>query len=330
MNDHADCTSGFVIKRNSKERIITAGHCSGGPGAKGSIFTNLTRAMHVGTVTENHLKPDWYDIEEYARPGDEAFRAEPYRGAHGLVHITGTRDLPEEQLVTTAGFEAGEVRKQEILKSNGECYDSEHERFQTCFLDIIHSKDKSCGVGNSGGPIYQYYPTPSDDKANAIGMIVGSDKENRYCFYHAFDAPWGLLRRRDSPLLGTQVVFSGDPQPDVQFGQVRADYGFLFSVDSTNAVNPLGPATWDTCSVDYRFVGHDFNHDGFWLCARTDLAARSFYVGNVVNGVGYYWHVQGGNSTRVGTEFWYRCPAGYTLLGHLSEPNGFWICMASG
>ena len=73
-------------------------------------------------------------------------------------------------------------------------------------------------------------------------------------------------------------------------------------------------------------VGSDFQSNGFWLCARSDLAARTFYVGNVIADVGALYQIAGGATTALGPAGWDTCPAG-TLLGHRIASDGFWVCM---
>jgi hypothetical protein len=114
-----------------------------------------------------------------------------------------------------------------------------------------------------------------------------------------------------------------------EFGAVRSNTGTLYAVGSSGgaaSVSTIETAGWNTCTSGYSLVGYDFDQNGFWLCARSDLASSVFYVGNVVNNAGYWWQVQGGRVTSEGYEGWNYCPASATLLGTEFNSNGFWVC----
>ena len=75
-------------------------------------------------------------------------------------------------------------------------------------------------------------------------------------------------------------------------------------------------------------MGQDFQSNGFWFCARSDLKTRTFTIGNVVADTGR--DVQGRkrdhDAARTGSG-WDTCPGG-TLLGHRMASDGlFWVCM---
>ncbi len=109
-------------------------------------------------------------------------------------------------------------------------------------------------------------------------------------------------------------------------GTVRADAGALDVVDSAFGAQTLRLAGWNDCPTGYTLAGRDFQSNGFWLCARNDLTARTFYVGNVVSDAGALFSVKGGTATSVGAAGWDTCPAG-KLVGHRFESNGFWVCL---
>ena len=119
---------------------------------------------------------------------------------------------------------------------------------------------------------------------------------------------------------------AGAPGAEAYYGTVRADAGWLDVVDSSFGTARLRGAGWDDCPAGTTNVGHDFQSNGFWLCARNDLAARTFYVGNVVSDAGTLYQLQGGTATALGPGGWDSCPAGQ-LLGHRFDGNGFWVCL---
>jgi hypothetical protein len=124
----------------------------------------------------------------------------------------------------------------------------------------------------------------------------------------------------------TGSLAKGPLGAEVMVGTVRADAGTEFLVDSKNGVVTLGGGGWDSCFPGFTLVGHAFHSNGFWLCARSDLAASTFHVGNVVADHGYYYRVQSGTVTQLADASWDTCAAG-ALLGHQFESNGFWVCM---
>ncbi len=123
-------------------------------------------------------------------------------------------------------------------------------------------------------------------------------------------------------------VPSGPAGAEVQVGMVRNNAGDWYAVDSKlgAAAVRLSDAGWNTCGPGYKVVGRDFGPDGFWLCAREDLANRRFYVGNVVANVGFYFRVEGTSATRLGDQAWNTCTGG-TLLGNHYASQGFWVCL---
>jgi hypothetical protein len=110
------------------------------------------------------------------------------------------------------------------------------------------------------------------------------------------------------------------------FGTVRNDAGWLDVVDSSFGTQRLHVAGWHYCPEGTTEAGQDFQSNGFWFCARSDLVSRTFYVGNVVSDAGILYKLQGGQTTLVGAASWDTCPAG-TLLGHRLASDGFWVCM---
>ena len=133
----------------------------------------------------------------------------------------------------------------------------------------------------------------------------------------------------DATLLRTGAPQVGPPGAEAMVGTVRADAGAMFSVDSVHGLTVLGPGGWSTCFPGTTLVGVDFQSNGFWLCAREDLADRAFTVGNVVGDTGYLFRVQGGEITDLGLAGWGTCPTG-SLAGTFLDSNGFWLCIDPG
>lgn len=130
----------------------------------------------------------------------------------------------------------------------------------------------------------------------------------------------------DGALLWTGHAKPGPLGAEAVVGTVRADAGALFSVDSLYGLVALSPAGWSTCPSGFTLVGLDFQSDGFWLCAREDVAERGFTVGNVVADAGSLWRVQAGETTSLGMAGWGTCPTGALIGTHL-DSNGFWLCL---
>jgi hypothetical protein len=131
----------------------------------------------------------------------------------------------------------------------------------------------------------------------------------------------GALFRTRKPLpagpLGAEAVF----------GRMRSNVGHWHLVDSRGATYELRAATWGECPLAFRLVGTKRGADGFWLCARRDLAANRFYVGNVVKGSVRYYRVQSGRVRRLRVARRFSCSGTSRLLGWFLSPDGFWLCL---
>jgi hypothetical protein len=121
-------------------------------------------------------------------------------------------------------------------------------------------------------------------------------------------------------------VPKGPPGAEAFVGTVRGSAGSLDVVDKSFGAARLRGADWNDCPAGYDLAGRDFQANGFWLCVRKDLAARTFLVGNVVADTGTLYAVKGGTATARGTTAWDACPNA-TLLGRRFESNGFWVCI---
>jgi len=133
----------------------------------------------------------------------------------------------------------------------------------------------------------------------------------------------GALLRTRRPV---PVGFSG---AEAVFGRVRSGVGRWYLVDSHGVPYELRAATWGECPSGFRSVGAKVQPDGFWLCARRDLAARRFYVGNVAGGVVRYYRLRSGRVKRVPTPPASSCRARSRLVGRLVGRDGFWLCLSA-
>jgi hypothetical protein len=122
-------------------------------------------------------------------------------------------------------------------------------------------------------------------------------------------------------------VSAGPLGAEIFVGTVRANAGSLDVVDANFGGARLRDAGWDECPRGYGLLGHSFESNGFWLCVRNDLSARTFDVGNVVGGQGTLYRVKAGAVTAVGPAGWDTCPSGSKLLGRRFDNNGYWVCL---
>ncbi|WP_437806484.1 hypothetical protein [Sorangium sp. So ce1078] len=113
-------------------------------------------------------------------------------------------------------------------------------------------------------------------------------------------------------------------QPEAYFGQVRGDVGQLYAViDGPASFVQL--AKWDECPSGYYSLGRVFHSNGFWLCVPNGARGR-YWVGNVLNDVGYYYEFPIGlQPSSAGFASWDTCRTG-RLIGHSFHSNGFWVC----
>ena len=119
---------------------------------------------------------------------------------------------------------------------------------------------------------------------------------------------------------------AGAPGAEAYVGVVRSDAGTLDVVDSSFGALTVRPAGWKDCPTGYTLIGTQLESNGFWLCARGDLADRAFLMGNVVKDAGALYAVHAGVVTPQGTGGWDECP-GATELGKRFESNGYWLCL---
>jgi hypothetical protein len=121
----------------------------------------------------------------------------------------------------------------------------------------------------------------------------------------------------------------GPPGAEAVFGRVRANVGRWSLLDSHEKAYDLRGATWRECPYGFVLVGARVESNGFWLCARKDLAKRVFYVGNVVLGSARQYRVRSGKVRRVLSGRRFSCGQRSRLLGRLVKPDGYWLCLGS-
>jgi hypothetical protein len=120
----------------------------------------------------------------------------------------------------------------------------------------------------------------------------------------------------------------GPAGAEVVFGRVRSNIGEWYLVDSGRATYRLRAATWGECPTGFKLAGTKVESNGFWLCARKDLATSRFYVGNVVDGAPRYYRVRSGRVKRLRFAPWSYCPRTSRLIGKRVASDGFWLCLA--
>jgi len=121
-------------------------------------------------------------------------------------------------------------------------------------------------------------------------------------------------------------VPKGPGGPLVYAGLVRNNAGLFVVVDSHFGTQALGGEGWGFCPMGYSEAGLLFNPNGFWLCVRSDVASRTFFLGNTVSDQAHMYRISGGSTVDTGPASWNTCPQG-TLLGTYFTSNGFWICI---
>ena len=120
----------------------------------------------------------------------------------------------------------------------------------------------------------------------------------------------------------------GPPGAEAVFGRVRANVGRWHLVDSHGATYELRSARWRECPAGYELVGAKVGPNGFWLCARRDLAKRAFYLVNLVRGSARYFRVRSGKVRRLPSVPRPSCGRRSRLIGRLRKPDGFWLCLS--
>ncbi|HEX7663901.1 MAG TPA: beta-galactosidase [Polyangiaceae bacterium] len=151
---------------------------------------------------------------------------------------------------------------------------------------------------------------------------VAKSDANGDAIHVKLDPAGGVLVHLHGP------IGDGAPGAEAFVGTVRADAGTFDMIDSAFGDSAAGARGWDDpCPTGYVAGGRDFQSNGFFLCVRKDLIARTFYVGNVVADAGSLWSATNGTATSQGTAGWDTCPDGSKELGRRFESNGFWLCL---
>jgi hypothetical protein len=116
------------------------------------------------------------------------------------------------------------------------------------------------------------------------------------------------------------------PTERVYVGIVRNNSGRLYDL-SGSSTTLVGNARWDTCPSGTTLIARDFQKNGFWMCASSDIEGSGAWLfGNVVNNHGFYWEIIPGQKAKnIGSARWDTCQ-GNALRGRLFNSNGFWLC----
>jgi hypothetical protein len=116
------------------------------------------------------------------------------------------------------------------------------------------------------------------------------------------------------------------PTERVFVGIVRKNIGSLYDLSGSSPTF-VSTARWNTCPSNTALVARDFQPNGFWMCASSDITGSgAWYLGNVVNNRGFYWEIIPGKGAKnIGSARWDTC-RGNALSGRVFNPNGFWLC----
>jgi hypothetical protein len=188
-------------------------------------------------------------------------------------------------------------------------------------------------------------PTPDDTISgfHAITILSYDDGAQSFKFINSWGQAWGVWGfgtltyefvqnySRGGMAVGKLDYKPTDPPgpvpPEAFVCAVRANAGYLYSISNGVATNMNTNCAWNGCNnYGYPESGEVLHPDGFYLCARPDLIAKRFYVGNVVDNAGYYYALQNGAVTDLGQNVWNYCETG-SLIGTDLQPNGFWVCL---
>jgi hypothetical protein len=176
---------------------------------------------------------------------------------------------------------------------------------------------------------------------NVVGDLGNRDPHHRHQYFRVRgravkmirSEPWSrcrgasrLLGRFDDPN-GFWVCMEGRLTRDAAFGRVRSNTGDLHVAGPRRRMTSVGREAWGYCPLGSALVGQLRRANGFWLCARSDLARRAFYVGNVVNGSARYYRVHSGRVRRLPSAPWLYCRGRSRLIGRFANPDGFWLCV---
>lgn len=124
------------------------------------------------------------------------------------------------------------------------------------------------------------------------------------------------------------MASAGDPGPQAMLMLVRNNAGYGHLVYAGEDWD-FGAWSWNQwCMSGFQLIGDLANANGFRVCARSDLATRRYYIGNVVNnGPGLFYQLLGGTVTQLANRNWSSCPAGSQLIGQAVHANGYWLCL---
>jgi hypothetical protein len=127
----------------------------------------------------------------------------------------------------------------------------------------------------------------------------------------------------------SSALTAGDAsQHPYMIGDVIDNAGYSYLIDRSQNVSYVGSHGWLTCPTEHSLIGYVFNENGFWLCARPDLASRTFYVGDVELNHSHYYRLNSSGVTQLPSENWNTCVNGSSYLGRRFDETGFWVCVS--
>jgi len=227
----------------------------------------------------------------------------------------------------------------DLLDSRGVTYELRGARSRECPSGFTL-------VGTKLGPNGFWLCVRKDLASNRfyVGNVVGDVKNRRRHRHRYFRVRGGAVRtmgaeswprcRGTSRLLGRfddpngfWVCMEGRLAGEAAFGRVRSNSGHLHLAGPRRRTTSAGRESWSYCPLGSALVGRLFRANGFWLCARSDLVRRAFYVGNVVNGSVRYYRVRSGRVRRLPVVPSFACRGRSRLIGRFSNRDGFWLCL---
>ena len=111
-------------------------------------------------------------------------------------------------------------------------------------------------------------------------------------------------------------------------GNVVDNVGTLYGIEWDERSGNLdvinhGVRTWDYTPDRFKFLGHCFDQDGFWLATPDSSKQYWWYVGIVRENVGTLFKISQWEVVNLGNATW---DAGDgKFLGRLFDVNGFWV-----
>ena len=161
------CTSGFAIDTASAGKaMVSAGHC----GLVGDDFSSGTHAY--GSVTRRASFParDMLIINASDQNYDDDIYMNPIWAVGDPIDVGGTRVVTAGNHVCLSGYPALTTCNLEVVGTNAVLCDAPTGPCTENLIRYDVSED-SCGYGNSGGPVFSQWGSPT--YARIVGMQIG-------------------------------------------------------------------------------------------------------------------------------------------------------------